>query len=81
MEVAGESRSLVPAGAPCLLPVRWHFLHICAGLGKFGSPSEDDPTIFYRRCRGKSASGMVRSEDLRVIYCMASETSVGYFVC
>jgi hypothetical protein len=46
----------------------------------FGNLSEGGLPVFSLRCQGKSASGMVRSEDLRVIYCMASRTLVDYFV-
>jgi hypothetical protein len=49
-------------------------------LGKFGSPSRDDPTVFSHYYRERSASGMVLSEDPRVID-MAFGISVHYFAC
>ena len=68
-----------PVRAPCLLLVHWCAPHIYAELGKFSSPSEDGLTVFSPHCRDKNASDTACSEDLRVIYCMASGTSAYYF--
>jgi hypothetical protein len=50
-----------------------------ARLGKFDSPSEGDPTVFFHRHQRESASGTAHSIDPRVIHCMALETWVDYF--
>jgi hypothetical protein len=80
--VAGvhEFRSLAPAHIPCLLLARLRSLYIFAKPGKFDSPSEDDLTVSFHRCRRRNASGTVHSTDLRVTHCMVLESSADYFV-
>jgi hypothetical protein len=78
---AGEIHSLAFAHIPCLLLACLRSPYISANLGKFGRPSEDDPTVSFHHCRGKNASDMARSANLRVTRCIALETLADYFAC